>query len=206
MLKITDEQKDKYFKKRLKGGVVYKITNTDNGDFYIGSTQNLYKRYYTHINDIRKNKKTCTLLIRAVNKYGEDRFSFEIIEECGTFEVVEREQHYIDILNPKYNILKTAYSSIGAKRSDETKKAKSECQKEKWKDESYRSLHLSHLSKNWKSGESHHMSKISVQDVIEIKNKLKEGLSHKEISEILNVSIHSVKDIGRGKTWKSVLI
>lgn len=33
---------------------------------------------------------------------------------------MEKEQYYIDLYNPEYNICKNAYSSIGIKRSEET--------------------------------------------------------------------------------------
>jgi predicted GIY-YIG superfamily endonuclease len=72
ILAISDEFKQKYFSEKKKGGVVYKITNNIDGKFYIGSTNNLIKRYYTHIHDIRSNKNTCVKLIRAVNKHGEE--------------------------------------------------------------------------------------------------------------------------------------
>ena len=43
-----------------------------------------------------------------------------------------------------------------------------------------------------------------MNEIIQIKIKLTEGMSSKEISHSLNVSIYSVKDIKRGKTWKHV--
>ena len=84
ILNISSEHKQKYFSNKEKGGVIYKITNTLDGKFYIGSTNNLIKRYYTHINHIRTNKATCVKLIRAVLKHGEDNFTFEILRECST--------------------------------------------------------------------------------------------------------------------------
>lgn len=35
--------------------------------------------------------------------------------------LIKREQHYIDLLKPKYNILKIAGSRLGAKHSEEVK-------------------------------------------------------------------------------------
>jgi len=45
ILNISNEHKQKYFSQKEKGGVVYKITNQIDGKFYIGSTNNLIKRY-----------------------------------------------------------------------------------------------------------------------------------------------------------------
>ena len=206
ILNITNEDKIEYFNNKSKGALIYKIKNLINGDFYIGSTQNLNKRYYTHLNHIRTNKNTCVKLIRAVNKYGEENFSFEIIEKCSVEDLLNREQYYLDFLNPKYNISKKAGSNLGIKRTEETKLKKSISQKENWSKEEYRKNHLENLSKNWKKGSNHKMAKITEEDAAKIKIKLKEGLSAKEVSNLLNLSYHSVKDIQRNKTWKHVKI
>lgn len=206
ILAISDECKQKYFSEKKKGGVVYKITNNIDGKFYIGSTNNLIKRYYTHIYDIRSGRNTCVKLIRAVNKHGEDNFKFEIVCECSTDEILKTEQQYIDNLDPHYNIAKIAGSNIGIKRTEEVKYKKSISQKENWKDEVYKTKHLENLSKNWKSGSSHKMAKLTEEQVIEIKKQLSNGLLPKQVSDKLQLSYYSIKDIHRGKTWKHVQI
>jgi group I intron endonuclease len=206
ILNITPEDKNEYFNKKSKGAVIYQIKNLINKDFYIGSTQNLNKRYYTHLNHIRTNKNTCTKLIRAVNKYGENNFSFEIIEKCDIKNLLNREQYYLDLLNPKYNIRKFAESNLGIKRTEEVKFKKSISQKNKWKDEEYRNQHLKSLSINWKSGSAHKMAKITEKDVIQIKLKLKEKFTVKQIAKDLDISYYIIADIKRNKTWKHVKI
>ena len=206
ILNITPEQKEKYFTKKSKNGVIYKITNILNDDFYIGSSCNFIKRYYTHINHIKTNKQSCTLLIRAVNKYGEENFKIEIIEECLNNQVLNREQFYLDTLSPKYNVSKIAGSNLGVKRTIEVKQKRSLIQKENWKDLQYRQHHLEKLSKNWKSGENHRMAKLTEVDVVHIKKQLALGLKPKQVSDLLGLSYHSIKDIHRGKTWKNVKI
>jgi group I intron endonuclease len=206
ILAIDNEYKQKYFLEKKKGGVVYKISNDIDGKFYIGSTNNLIKRYYTHINHIRTNKNTCVKLIRAVNKHGEDNFKFEIVCECPTDKILETEQEYIDILQPHYNIAKIAGSNLGIKRTEEVKHKKSVSQKENWKDDAYRTKHLENLSKNWKTGSNHSMAKLTEEQVIEIKKQLLTGLLPKRVSDNLKVSYYSVKDINIGKTWKHVKI
>lgn len=206
ILNITPEQRNKYFKSNNKGGVIYKIENSLNKDFYVGSTINLAKRYYTHLNHIRSNKEFCKKLVRAVNKYGEENFIFNIIEECNTENILIREQYYLDKLNPKYNIAKIAGSNLGIKRSEEIKLKKSISQKENWLKEDYRKKHLEQLSKNWKKGSNHKMAKITDEIAKEIKIKLIEGLNAKKISEDLGLSYYIIKDIQRNKTWKHVKI
>jgi len=203
---INNENKQKYFSEKQKGGVVYKITNKLDGKFYIGSTSNLIKRYYTHINHIRTGKNSCVKLIRAVNKYGEENFTFEIVCECPIEEVLKIEQRYIDSLKPHYNVAKIAGSNLGIKRTEEVKLKKSASQKENWKDESYRVKHLENLSKNWKSGSNHKMAKLTEEQVIEIKKQLSTGLLPKQVADNLKLSYYSIKDIHRGKTWKHIKI
>jgi group I intron endonuclease len=152
MLAITEEQYLKYIKGKSRYGVIYKITNTINGDFYIGSSRNFNKRYYSHLNDIRTNRQSCVLLIRAAFKYGEKNFKLEILEECEPNIVLDREQYYLDKYSPKYNVAKVAGSNFGIKRTSVTRVRKSLAQKNNWQNEKYREKHLSELSKNWKKG------------------------------------------------------
>lgn len=53
-------------------------------------------------------------------KYGFDNFNLEILEFCTVENVLEREQYYIDLLKPEYNILKEAGNSLGYEHSEET--------------------------------------------------------------------------------------
>lgn len=43
------------------------------------------------------------------------------LEYCELSVLIEREQYYINLLNPEYNILKTAGSLLGFRHSEETK-------------------------------------------------------------------------------------
>jgi len=206
ILKITYSDKKTYLRKNFKYGIVYKITNTLTGDFYVGSSTNLYKRYHTHINHMRNGIKSCVLLNRAAKKYGEENFSFEILSKCPIEYVLKLEQWFISNLKPKYNVAKIAGSNLGIKRTEETKFNKSISQKQNWKNETYRKKHLESLSKNWRSGTSHPMVKLTEQQVVQIKEQLNKGFLPKQVSETLNLSYYSVKDIARGKTWKNVIV
>jgi hypothetical protein len=54
-------------------------------------------------------------------KYGYSVFKLEILEYCDPKDVIKREQHYLNLLEPKYNILKIAGSSFGYKHTEGTK-------------------------------------------------------------------------------------
>jgi group I intron endonuclease len=64
----------------MKGQFIYKITNLVNDKFYVGSTTNTRERFRTHRNKLRSNIHHTKHLQAAWNKYGEGKFSFEIIE------------------------------------------------------------------------------------------------------------------------------
>jgi hypothetical protein len=59
-------------------------------------------------------------IYRALLKYGYHNFNLEILEYCDKKSLISREQYYIDLLKPKYNICKTAGSMLGFKHSLET--------------------------------------------------------------------------------------
>jgi group I intron endonuclease len=58
-------------------------------------------------------------------------FSLEILEYCEKEKVVSREQYYLDLLKPEYNILKIAGSPAGRQYLEETKAKISEALKGK---------------------------------------------------------------------------
>ena len=84
---------------------IYKITNKINGKIYIGQSKNPQKRFLSHC---YKKEKYVSLINRAINKYGEKNFSFEIL---GWYEDYnEKEKYYIAFYNSLapngYNIMK----------------------------------------------------------------------------------------------------
>jgi group I intron endonuclease len=61
------------------------------------------------------------VICRALLKRGYSNFNLEILEYCDSKDLIIREQYYIDLLKPEYNILKKAGSLLGFKHSDETR-------------------------------------------------------------------------------------
>ena len=93
-----------------------------NSKSYVGSSVNLGRRiqyYYSfrHITD----PKYKMLIHKALLKYGYSNFKLEILEYCEPLVVLNREQFYLDLLKPEYNILKVAGSRLGYKHTEETK-------------------------------------------------------------------------------------
>ena len=97
---------------------IYKWTNKITNDTYVGQSIDLAKRFIKYFNlSYLKNRETL-VISRALIKYGYSNFSLEILEYCDIANLTEREQYYMDKLNPKYNTLKIAGSSSGHKLSE----------------------------------------------------------------------------------------
>lgn len=65
---------------------IYKITNSENDHFYIGSSVNLTRRKSRHFSELRNNKHNNKHLQAAWNKYGELAFSFLVVELVENFD------------------------------------------------------------------------------------------------------------------------
>jgi len=100
---------------------IYMFQCNETGGIYIGSSIDLYDRFYKHINDISSNLH----LQSSANKYGWDSFIFRVIETCLPTELMTREQFYLDILFKNfskeliYNFCAFAYSTLGYRHNAE---------------------------------------------------------------------------------------
>ena len=86
-------------------------------------------RWSTHRQDLLKNKHHSKYLQAIYNKYGKDSIEYEIIELCDLEQLLVREQHYIDTLQPTLNMVKTAGSPKGYRHSQEVKIKQAERQR-----------------------------------------------------------------------------
>lgn len=57
------------------------------------------------------------MIYSSILKHGYSSFSLEILEYCDRDKAISREQYFLDLLNPEYNILKKAGSRLGSKHS-----------------------------------------------------------------------------------------
>ena len=87
----------------MKISGVYKITNIITGEFYIGSSNDIKHRWAHHRSISVWKLRPGMKLYQAFIKYGLNNFTFDIIEE--TTDLHNREQYYIEQLNPSYNNL-----------------------------------------------------------------------------------------------------
>jgi group I intron endonuclease len=118
---------------------IYVIRNLINGHIYVGSAISLYRRYHQHFVSLRHNSHKNPHLQAAFNKYSEAAFGFAIFELVDNkADLIAREQHFIDILNPEYNIHRIAGSSLGYKASLEARAKLSNVTALNWQDASHR--------------------------------------------------------------------
>lgn len=73
---------------------IYKITNKLNNKAYIGQSKHIEQRWKEHQQLSRKS-----LIHKAIEKYGINNFTFEILEECSVDELDEREIYWIKVYN-----------------------------------------------------------------------------------------------------------
>jgi len=102
---------------------IYKITNKKTKKVYIGSSENLKKRFYDHRSDLENNRHKNFKLQNSWNKHGSSEFAFEIILFCREDDLIQNEQMFIDFHSTEsmYNICLIAGNTKGYKHTEESK-------------------------------------------------------------------------------------
>lgn len=126
----ADTEKELVLNDNKNKSGIYCWTNLESGKKYVGSSINLHRRFITYysIKYITRGSKSSSIC-RALLKYGYSKFKLDILEYCEPSVLIEREQYYIDTLNPEYNILKVAGSLFGYKHTIESLQKMSEIAK-----------------------------------------------------------------------------
>jgi len=100
---------------------IYQIVNTVTGKVYVGSAMDIQVRIHRHRGQLRAQTHRNTKIQHAWDKYGAESFVARVIEEVTEpTMLVEREQHWIDLLQSVkngYNIVPTAGSQLGFRYS-----------------------------------------------------------------------------------------
>lgn len=176
--------------------IIYKATNLVNGKIYIGLTiKTLKVRKIQHISGSRNNSNLA--FHRALRKYGENNFVWETIDSAKTEEELkEKEIYWIAYYNccvfadnsNGYNLSSGGDGTSGYKQTDAQKQKNSDIRKKKG---------LAKGSKNIKA-------KLTENEVLQIKELIKEGLSLRDIADKFGVCQDSIGRIRNGKTWNHV--
>lgn len=113
---------------RGKSGI-YMWKNLNNGKIYVGSSKDIKRRLTSYYNMSYLVKESSMYINRALLKEGYSAFSVVILEYCSIENLTQREQYYIDTLQPDYNICATAGSTLGKLHLEKTKEKISEKKK-----------------------------------------------------------------------------
>lgn len=188
---------------------IYRINCSTTGKFYIGSAVDLGARRRRHWHDLRNSVHHSITLQRAWDKYGEDAFTFEVLELVLVPFHLEREQYWLDTLKPfdpsiGYNIASSAQAArlglthtpetreklrlanLGKKQSEETRQKRSDLGKLRTQSEETKEKVRQIRLGTKRSDESRERSRIShlgkkqTQDVIDKRIAARAGYSHSE--------------------------
>ncbi len=114
--------KSEVYKNNKGKSGIYRWNNVITGKSYVGSSINLSNRFSKYYSiTFLKNQIGSSIIYSAVLKYNISNFSLDILEYCEDNILSSREQYYIDILKPEYNILKVAGSRLYITQSEETR-------------------------------------------------------------------------------------
>ena len=209
------------YKNNSSTPVVYKIIIEDK--FYIGgTTRGLASRKSHHMAYLR-NKNHKNYKMQELFNLGKE-IEFQILEFCAKEDVIAIEQKYLDLYKDNPNCLNICFfagSVKGVTRSPEHKKAMSEGSKRSWSErpqvftderkakmlktitEGYASGRLKpHGKGRGPAGSKCALSKLKEEDVLNIYELRRQGLTHKSISEVYNVTREAITMILNGKCWK----
>lgn len=215
----------------MKNKGIYRIINLLDGKSYIGSAQNLKRRWVAHCNQLTKNTHYNLNLQRAWNKYGSLNFNFEILEYVENDGLlIEREQHFLDkhktyVRKNGYNILRYAGSTLGRKHSAKTKylnglrhKGKKISDRQKailseklsgnknpmyGKKHSEQTIILIKQNKAPCDGEKNGSVKLTTEKVLKIRDQYSTGMfKQSDLAKIYGINQQSISNIIMKKTWK----
>ena len=111
--KIEGREKPLSFKDLKNKAGIYMITNKKTKKFYIGMSKNLKTRFYNYLIKDRLMMNKSSRIHKALLKFGYENFSIsilEFIESPRPKQLNEREDFYIKVFKPQYNIKRSQFN------------------------------------------------------------------------------------------------
>lgn len=201
---------------------VYKILCVKNNKIYIGQTKNYKRRIIEHKSWLNNNGNKNKELQQDFNTYGISNFKFSVIEKCKTRqESIDRETYWINYYggiksNNIYN-LEDKYNNVGSGFSGKKHTHNSKCKTSNSLKSCYKSgKHVlsgavagdcsgknnAFYGKHHTDSTKQHLSsvrkgrrKYSSELIEELKIQFQEGETCKELSDIHDISIYSVRKL-----------
>ena len=169
--------------------VIYLIKNNVTLRCRIGSAKDIKKRWSNYLANLRAGNGN-KLMQKDFNDWGEQAFDFIILEECNVKDLLSREKYWLE-----------QYSDVAMYNSNKIHKTKKSYRTGK-KAKDYKEKR-SQITSGENNGNN---TKLSVEDVKEIKMLLKKGCSIKELADQYCVSKTLIYNIKANKRWSSVEI
>lgn len=173
---------------------------------YIGSAVHFLRRKNDHTYLLINMKHKNVLLQNHFNKYGIEDLYFEIIERIFDLKILlQREQYYIDLYNPAFNICRVAGSPVGTKKSPEQiAKMVKRLTGRIVSEETRNKLRLANLGKKISEEQKLKLRNANTGKTMSDEAKLKMGLAHKGVmhTEAAKLKI-SLKNSGKKRSDES---
>lgn len=209
--------------------IVYLIKNTVTNKIYIGYTKNsLEHRWKQHCN--RAKKDVNTPFYNAIKKYGEDIWDKSIIFECESVQEVKQKEIELiakhDSYNNGYNATTGGDGNHGIKMSQESnhkrsialkgipknypcwakgknlpEEIKQKLRKPKKDKSKYQTEEFKQIMREKQRKHAKARRMLNKEQYDKIQEYMKEGISKKQISKLLNISYDLVKKWSL-KTWE----
>ena len=137
----AETDKPKILKDNKGKAGIYMWTHIDSGKTYIGNSYNLSQRFECYFSKRYLAFNKTSYIYKSLLKYGYSNFNLTILEfiDVQNLEkaeakkvLLEKEQFYINLINPDYNLLKIAGSPLGRRHSDEARQKMSITKKGKY--------------------------------------------------------------------------
>lgn len=185
----------------MKSGI-YAIINTSNKKIYVGQSKNINSRINRHKSELKHGKHKNIYLQRECNKYGFECLKFEILEICNLEELNAKERFYIEKFDSA-NYEKGLNLTNGGENTewnDDARKRRSGTGNPMYgktiSKEHLEAVRIANLGTS---------DKLTVDDVIAIKQKLLAKQNHYEIAKEYNVTYSAIHKIFCAKNWYWVL-
>jgi group I intron endonuclease len=189
---------------------IYCITSLDTGKQYVGRSTDLKTRLRLHRYDSLKHPEFSPELYADMRIYSIERFKVELLEECSVDNLAARERHWLNALCTEHNGYN--YDRRDFRHTDETKQRFSWLRKGRvFSDEHRRKLSQAGMGRKY-SEESikalqrggRKQSRLSEQDVKDIKKLMQQRVSPSEIMSTYNIGRGTYYDIKYGRSWRDV--
>jgi len=113
-----------------KVSAVYQIINSVTGDRYVGSSRDVKSRWADHKKPSKWKQHPNSPLYLDMQKYGVDKFRFQILAPVMPKYLKQVEQEFIEMLHPTYNDLNAKGLDVERRKESRRKYHQSEKYKE----------------------------------------------------------------------------